>query len=294
VLITGGDGRVARELAPRFRQLGWDVWAPGHRHLDVTDADAVLSAVLSYRPHAAVNLAALTNIHACELSPDLAYAVNGHGVANLSRACLRTGTHLVTLSSDYVFNGHSTVPYRELDPVDPLSVYGASKLAGEIASGDGATVVRTAWLCGDHAPNAVHEVLAQAARPGHRLRFVDDQVGSPTSARDLVRLLVVLVQERRAGLFHVTNQGQGSWYDVARHVLTVAGHDPDRVEPITTAELAPVAVARRPAFSVLDNARLRDDSIDLLPDWRSSFEALVHRVAAASEPVEGATWAERC
>ena len=285
LLITGGHGRLARVVAPRFAEVGWDVHSPGHRELDITDPAAVAAAVEQLQPEAVLNLAAITDVNTCEIRPEAALAVNATGVANIAAACHSSAARLFHVSSDYVFDGVQERPYSESDRVNPISVYGRSKLAGELAAGDDATVVRTAWVCGRYGRDAVQWVLDQAREPGRILRFVDDQLGSPTVADDLADMLVLLVEANACGTYHVTNQGTGTWFDLARHVLDVAGEDPSRVVPITTGQLDPPSIARRPAQSVLDNAALRAAGVPLLRDWRAAFAELVERITVSPEPV---------
>ena len=163
-----------------------------------------------------------------------------------------------------------------------MSVYGRSKLGGEQELATllpGSTVVRTSWVCGFHGPNMVKTVLRLAAGD-EPLRFVDDQRGCPTFAGDLAGMLLRLGIARMPGIFHVTNQGPTTWYGFARDVLAAAGHDPSRVEPITTAQLDPPRPAPRPANSVLDNAVLRLLGIPLLADYHEPLERTVKRLLA--------------
>jgi dTDP-4-dehydrorhamnose reductase len=195
----------------------------------------------------------------------------------VAEGCRLAGAHLVTISTDYVFDGSKAAPYHEWDAPNPQSVYGASKRGGELEallSGAPAAVVRTSWVCGAHGGNMVKTVLRLAAEPGV-LRFVDDQHGHPTFAADLALMLRCLAVERRVGLHHVTNQGAASWYEFAQAVLRAAGQDPTRVEPIATADLRPPRPAPRPANSVLDNAVLSAAGIPLLRDFRAPLGELV-------------------
>lgn len=280
VVITGGRGRLARVLAPLLQEAGWLVDALGVEQLDVTDRAAVRRMVETVRPRAVVNLAAMTSIDRCERLPAEARAVNVTGVGHLSDACCRVSAHLLHVSSDYVFAGDSDVPYRETDAAEPLSVYGLTKLQGEAAAGVGATVVRTAWVSSGFAPSLVQSVLGQAAESTADLRYIADQVGSPTSAFDLSATLVRLLADPHPGLFHVTNEGSATWFELARFVLEEAGHDPDRVVPIDTADFGPSALARRPRYSVLDNAALRDAGFPPMADWRTAFARLIRPLAA--------------
>ena len=268
VLVTGGGGQLGSELVPLFA----DVVAPVEGALDVTDRDAVLGAVTSLRPDVIVHTAAWTAVDACEADPERAFAVNALGTRHIADGARRVGAHVVYVSTDYVFDGAKADPYHEWDDTGPLSVYGASKLAGERELDPGSTVVRTSWLFGRQGGNFVKTVLRLAAEPGE-LRMVADQRGHPTFAADLAAVLHRLALDRRPGVFHVTNQGATTWFDLAREILALAGSDPSRVVPITSNELARPAV--RPPNSVLDNVALRQSGIPLAPDHHEPLERLV-------------------
>ncbi|HEX3621408.1 MAG TPA: dTDP-4-dehydrorhamnose reductase, partial [Acidimicrobiales bacterium] len=239
-----------------------------------------------------INAAAYTKVDDAETHEDEALLVNGTGVGLLAEATAAHGAKLVTVSTDYVFDGTATAPYREWDATNPLSVYGRSKRAGEDevrALTTKATVVRTSWVCGEHGANMVKTVLRLAAGHGEgagteqpTLKFVADQHGCPTFTEDLAGMILRLATARRPGVFHVTNSGATTWYQFARDILAAAGHDPARVEPITTAELQPPRPAPRPANSVLDNAALRYEGIPLLDDHHIPLERLVKHLTAGS------------
>jgi dTDP-4-dehydrorhamnose reductase len=259
-----------------------DVLALGRDDLDISDREHCLQVCGEWGPDLVINAAAFAAVDACEEKVDRAFAVNALGPRHLAEGARLAGAHLVHISTDYVFDGTSPVPYVEWDRTSPLSVYGRSKLGGEsevLAAGGGATVVRTSWLCGRYGANMVKTILRLAGeeRP---LRFVDDQRGCPTFADDLATMVLRLGTSRRPGLFHVTNQGPTSWAGFARDVLAAAGHSPDRVEPITTAELVPPRPAPRPANSVLDNAALRLAGARLLPDYHDALERTVKHLLA--------------
>jgi dTDP-4-dehydrorhamnose reductase len=282
VVVTGAGGQVGRELvallqakqAQRRRGPALEVLAATRQQLDVADRDAVLAAVGGAEPDLVVHLAAWTAVDACEGDPDRALAVNSLGTRHVAEAARRAGAHLCYVSTDYVFDGRSPRPYVEWDTPCPLSVYGRSKLGGESECDPAATIVRTSWVCGRHGANMVKTVLRLAQGDGP-LRFVDDQRGSPTEARDLAGAILRLAIERLPGIHHVTNQGVASWYELAAAVVSWSGGDAARVEPIPTGALVPPRPAPRPANSVLDNAALRLAGLPLLPDWREPFEALV-------------------
>jgi dTDP-4-dehydrorhamnose reductase len=277
VLVTGAAGQLGHDVVRVCEEAGDDVLACDRAALDVTDRDAVLGAVTTWRPDVLINSAAWTAVDACETDPDRAFASNALSVRWLSEACERVGAHLVHVSTDYVFAGDRLEPYHEWDVPDPRSVYGASKLAGEREATESATVVRSSWVCGYHGANMVKTVLALIGQPGP-LRFVDDQVGHPTFAADLAPMLRRLAVDRRRGIHHVTNQGAVSWYEFVREVVTVAGDDPTRVEPIKTVDLQPPRAAARPANSRLDNAVLRMSGFPLLRDFREPLAELVQQL----------------
>ncbi|MGH9068413.1 MAG: dTDP-4-dehydrorhamnose reductase [Acidimicrobiales bacterium] len=281
VLVTGAAGQLGTEVVAAFSGggLATEVVAADRARLDVADRDAVLQAMGSVQPDLVVHAAAWTAVDACEGDPDRAYRVNALGTRHVAEGARAAGAHLCYISTDYVFDGGGSRPYTEWDPTGPRSVYGASKLAGEGELGPEATVVRTSWLCGAGGPNMAATVLGLAGSGDGALRFVDDQRGRPTMAADLAVAVRRLTIERRPGTYHVTNQGEATWYDFARAVLAASGGDPGRVEPIATADLDPPRAAPRPAYSVLDNAALRLGGLPLLPDWRESLPALVKELA---------------
>ena len=274
VLVTGAGGQVGAELVAVFGAAGHEVTAATSAVLDVTDRRAVAEALRAVAPDVVVNAAAWTDVDACEDDPARAELVNGHSVGHLAEAAEAQGAHLCHLSTDYVFDGRKAEPYVEDDEPHPLSAYGWSKLAGERHLRPDDTLVRTSWVSGRHGRNVVTAILDQARRGGE-LSFVDDQRGSPTMAADLATKVLDLAEARAGGTFHVTNQGEASWYDVARAVMAALGLDPGRVRAVATAELDPPRRAVRPANSVLDNARLRREGMGVLPHWRERLDALV-------------------
>jgi dTDP-4-dehydrorhamnose reductase len=286
LLVTGAGGQLGHDVVAAATAAGDDVAACDHARLDVTDRDAVLGAITTWRPDAVVHCAAWTAVDACESQPERAFAANAMAVGWVAEACARVDAHLVHVSTDYVFDGAQTRPYHEWDETGPTSVYGASKLAGEreaLALGPQAAVVRTSWVAGEHGSNVVSTVLRLAPeRAGQEgaLSFVDDQRGHPTFTADLAPLLRRLAVDRRSGVVHATNQGAVSWFELVGDVLAAAGFDRAMVRPISSAELDPPRPAPRPANSVLDNTVLRSSGIPLLRDYREPLAELVARLRA--------------
>ncbi len=275
IFLTGAEGQLGHELVAAFADH--EVVATDLAQVDITDRAALIQAVAAARPDVVVHPAAWTAVDACEGDPDRAFAVNAVGTRNVADAAAQRDVPVVYVSTDYVFDGTKPTPYDEADEPNPQSVYGRSKLAGERELHPGSTIVRTSWVCGFHGPNMVKTILRLAAEHP-TLSFVDDQRGHPTFAPDLAGVIRTLVVEQRPGLFHVTNQGAVSWYEFARAVLESAGLDPDRVQPVSTADLQPPRPAPRPANSVLDNAELRRAGLTLAPHYRESLDRLVARL----------------
>ena len=273
VVVTGAGGQLGTDLIGAMS--GWDVVPFARDQMDVGDRDQVLQAITTVEPDAIVHAGAWTAVDACESDPDRAFRVNALGSRHIAEAARLVGSHVLYVSTDYVFDGTAETPYTEWDEPNPQSVYGRSKLAGErevLAQLPSAAVVRTSWVCGAHGQNMVKTILRLAGE-NDRLSFVNDQRGCPTFTEDLASMIRRLVISRLPGVFHVTNQGPTTWFDLARAVLAAAGEDPERVSPVTTAEFP--RPAPRPAFSVLDNAALRLQGIPLLDPWEIPLERTV-------------------
>jgi dTDP-4-dehydrorhamnose reductase len=300
ILITGAYGQLGRDLADalagrvpdggvRCALLGPEGPREGLRHdvlgtdidtMPVDDRDAVQHTFAAFRPELVLHGGAYTAVDLCETEVDAAYAVNAIGTRHVAEASAAVGAHMVYVSTDYVFDGTGTRPYRESDAPCPTSVYGLSKLAGERECRPGSTIVRTSWLCGAHGKNIVRTVLRLASGEGD-LKFVDDQQGSPTFTADLAPAVATLGLDRRPGIFHVTNSGVTTWCDFARAILATAGADPERVKPIRTSDRDDPAP--RPAFSVLDNMALRLSGLPALPDWQDALARLVPALLAQEQ-----------
>lgn len=277
VVVTGAAGQLGTELVEIFSAHGDDVVATTHATLDITDASAVEVLVAAEKPDWILHAAAWTAVDNCEGDPDKAFAVNATATASIVAAAAKIGARVLYVSTDYVFDGTKKSPYVETDATNPQSVYGSSKLAGEAAMRDQDLIARISWVCGFHGGNMVKTILRLAdSQP--ELRFVNDQIGHPTFADDAARMMHTLVHANRHGIHHVTNQGAVSWYEFAREVLSAAGLDPQRVSPVTTADLQPPRPARRPENSVLDNSALRTAGIPLLDDFRVPLARLVKRL----------------
>ncbi len=231
ILVTGSRGQLGTEAdgaagaADQHEVLGVDL--PEH---DLTDRDHVLGVITQWEPELVIHGAAFTAVDACEEQVDTAYAVNCAATRFVADGARRVGAHVVYVSTDYVFDGTKDSPYVEWDRPNPQSVYGRTKLGGEMEIDPGWTIARTSWVCGFHGNNMV-KTLLRLAEERDTVSFVDDQWGHPTFAQDLAAMVTKLGVERVPGVFHTTNQGAVSWYGFAQAVFAAAGHDPNRVSP---------------------------------------------------------------
>jgi dTDP-4-dehydrorhamnose reductase len=275
LLITGALGQLGTDLVSSAQKSGHQVVATSHIDLDITDKSQVARIVGQANVEAIIHAAAWTAVDACESDSPKAMNVNRDGTANIVSAARESGARVIYISTDYVFDGTKSTPYIESDSANPQSVYGASKLAGEQQldlSQD--AVVRISWVCGEHGANMVKTILRLAAS-NPTLTFVDDQIGSPTFTSDAAPAIVDLAISNRTGIWHLTNQGSTTWFGFARDVLTCAGLDANRVIATTTDLLQPARPAKRPANSVLENARMRKANLTLLDDYHIPLQRLV-------------------
>ena len=280
ILVTGAAGQLGRELVDVLSEPHREVVGTTSSSMDLADRDAVVGTITALQPDVVVAAAAWTDVDGCESDPARAFRVNALGTRHVAEGARRVGAHVVLVSTDYVFDGTLDRPYLEWDEPNPQSVYGRSKRAAELEVDPGWAVVRTSWVFGRHGSNIVKTILRLAsASPDGELRFVDDQRGCPTAADDLAVVIARLAVGRFPGTFHVTNGGATTWFELARTVLALAGHDPARVVPVSTAELA--RPAPRPANSVLDNLALPAVGIAPPPDHREPLERLVKELTTS-------------
>ena len=269
VLVTGARGQLGRALERAAASADCEFVGADLPELDITNRGAVLEWVASERPDALINGAAFTAVDAAETREREALAVNGAADGYLAEAADAAGAVLVQVSTDYVFDGDADRAYREDDPVNPLSAYGRTKLAGEreAALAHRHLIARTAWLFGEGA-NFVEAILAQIAAGRDELRVVDDQVGCPTWAEDLAAALLALLDRGARRTLHVANAGATSWYGFAQEIVRLSGA-PVSVVPVGTAEVP--RPARRPRRAVLDTARLAATLGAPLPPWEDAL-----------------------
>ncbi len=271
ILITGAKGMLGTDLC--------EVLTPAHTvtgvdldEVDIADLDAVKDQVMSVAPDLVINVAAYTDVDGCEDNVELAFRANADGVENLATVCREQEVNLIHLSTDYVFDGTRQRPYHEEDPPRPMGVYGRSKLEGETRAQrilPQVCIIRTAWLYGRAGKNFIKAILAQADKT-NTLKVVDDQKGSPTFTLDLARALRAAAEQGLAGVYHVTNKGECSWFEFAQKILELAGRRDVEVLPISTGELG--RPAPRPANSVMDGTKFEKASGMPLRPWPEALK----------------------
>jgi dTDP-4-dehydrorhamnose reductase len=273
ILMTGARGMLGRDLLPllsaKHEVLGKDI-----QDFDITDRKRVQEEIAACRPDVVIHAAAYTDVDGCETKRDLAFAVNGEGALHVALGCAHVGSRMIHLSTDYVFDGESGIPYPEGSPPHPLNVYGESKLQGELYIPkvlENYLIIRTAWLYGRHGKNFVDTILRLAGQQDE-LRVVNDQKGSPTFTKDLSQAMGRLVEEETRGVLHVTNSGSCTWFEFAQKVLDLnpSPGRKSRVIPISSTELA--RPARRPANSVLDCSRFEQITGFRMRSWEEGLK----------------------
>jgi dTDP-4-dehydrorhamnose reductase len=300
ILLTGKTGQLGSELHRRLPKLG-EVLAPGRKDLDLLDPAQIRRVMQQANPQWIVNAAAYTAVDAAESDQANALAINAEGPRLLALEAKKAGAALVHFSTDYVFDGSKKVSYLETDPPNPINAYGRSKLAGEQAIRDSGAVhliFRTSWLYATYGRNFLLTIL-RLATERQELKIVDDQMGAPTCAADLAAatttILAALIAGAKSqlispdlsGTYHMTAAGQTTWYEFANAILDEAARAPRNLpwlasatngRPLLAARVLPISTeefrspTRRPAHSVLSNARLKEAFGVTLPPWRNQLQ----------------------
>jgi dTDP-4-dehydrorhamnose reductase len=288
ILITGAKGQLGTQiikmLESKNSELGTldlayakaEIIGAGSDVLDITNITAVRQYIRQLKPDVVINCAAYTNVDACETNIDLAFKVNAIGPRNLAMASEEVGAKLIHVSTDYVFSGVGTVPYREYDLANPQSVYGATKNAGDEFVKQFSSkyfIVRTAWVYGCYGNNFVKTIIKAAKEKGH-LDVVNDQRGNPTNAEDLAYHLLKLALTDEYGIYHCTGTGECSWYDFACKIVEYSNIQ-CTISPITSEKIN--RPAKRPAFSSLDNMMLRCSVGDEMRAWQEALKVFIEK-----------------
>lgn len=277
IVIAGTKGMLAHAVKLQLQQRNLPFTGVDVDTHDLTNPDDARRLFRETRPTLLINCAAFTNVDKCEEVPDLANAVNGHAVGTLAELSKEHGTKLVHISTDFVFDGNATQPYKVTDAPSPLSAYGRSKLLGEQLlrqhNPPGWIVARTAWLYGPNG-NCFPQTILNVARAGKPLRVVADQHGCPTFTYDLAEALLNLVDANASGIFHLVNSGQTTWFGFTQAILEEFEVTTD-LGPQTSAEYKKIRPnsAHRPAWSVLDNSDYTRVTGKALRPWRDGLRA---------------------
>ena len=280
ILVTGCNGQLGRAIRKEYAASDVEfintdvVEGEGVVSLDITDVDAVLKLVRAEKPDVIINCAAHTNVDKCEEQWDLAYKINAIGPRNLSIAATEADAKMIHVSTDYVFEGNGTRPYTEFDAPNPVSAYGKTKLEGENFVKEFAKkhfILRTAWLYGD-GKNFVKTMLALAENHDE-LNVVCDQVGTPTSAVELAKMIHYLEGTENYGTFHATCEGDTNWADFAEAIVKRAGKNV-KVNHVTSKQYKEMnpASANRPAYSILEDYMIKLTSDFVMADWQDALD----------------------
>ena len=286
IIITGSKGQLGRsiqELSPDYPELSFvftDV-----EELDICDSAKVEAFFASERPSAVVNCAAYTAVDKAEKEVVFAENINHQAVANLAKACKKSGAYLVHISTDYLFDGNKSSPYHEKDIVRPQSVYGITKLEGETAilrAEIKSVIIRTSWLYSAYGNNFVKTMLRLGGER-EQLGVVADQVGTPTYAGDLAKVILDILRmtatdskKFTTGIYHYSNEGAASWYDFTKAIFEYTSGIRCQVNPIDTA--AYPTPAARPAYSVLNKSKIKSTFGVSIPYWRDSLKICLNKL----------------
>ncbi len=273
VFICGSTGRLGRSVAKVFEKEA-KVVAPARQELDLRSKDDLQEAVEASQPSILINCAAWTDVDGCEKNPELAKEINATLPQHLSELSKKVGAHLVHISTDFVFDGRTDTPYDEKQLPNPLSVYGQTKLDGEIGVGPNATIIRTSWLQSQDDSNMVEWILDSFKKTGS-VEVPNDRRANPTFVSDLLPVIKYFAELRYEGVVHATNQGTTNWCEFARFVAEKSDNDPARVIPSEAEKLN--RVAERPVFSALDNAVIREEKIEPLRHHQDAVLGLLRQ-----------------
>ena len=278
VLVTGANGQLGNEMKVVSKSFyGYDFIFTDIETLDITDKKKTSEFIQSSNPDWIVNCSAYNLVDKAESEPDIALLVNGTSVKNIAEVIRGTECKLIQISTDYVFDGKSNVPYDEMVPANPMSAYGRSKLAGEKAAllHQHSMIIRTAWLYSSFGSNFVKTILKHA-KVKESLNVVFDQTGTPTYAADLAGAIMQIISgvirnqiAFNAGTYHYSNEGVCSWYDFAAEIIHEAGLE-CKIYPILSKDYP--AAAQRPCYSVLDKSKIKENFSLSIPHWRSSLK----------------------
>jgi dTDP-4-dehydrorhamnose reductase len=282
VLVTGGNGQLAnciKDIEDQYPDLNF-VYTD-YLDLDICKLDQLDSFFQANQEiHYCINCAAFTAVDKAESEIEKAYEINALGAKNLAVTCSKNNTVLIHISTDFVFNGKSLTPYTEKDLANPINIYGKSKLKGEeeiINTFNKYFILRTSWLYSEHGNNFMKTML-RLAETRDEINVVNDQIGTPTYARDLAKVILNLINDRNEfyGLYHFSNEGIASWYEFAKVIFEVSGKN-IKVKPVSTMEY--LTPANRPAYSVMDKTKIKTFFKININDWIDSVKEAISNLS---------------
>jgi dTDP-4-dehydrorhamnose reductase len=268
IIITGAGGQLGKALVKLFSSCDYKVFSFTKRELDITSKEQIKEVFNKISPDIIINCAAFTKVDLCETDVEKAYLINGLAPFYLGTEANKHQAKLIHISTDYVFSGNQTSPYKETDQPNPQTIYGKSKLLGEellLKNCNNLLIVRTSWLYGNDANNFVHTMMKLSEKL-NSIKVVHDQFGSPTYTRD-VALAIQSLMKDKTGIYHVTNSGKCSWYEFAKEIMRLI-HSKTEILPISSQDYQ--FNTPRPSYSVLDNHKLEKEGIRLR-DWKSAL-----------------------
>ena len=282
VLLTGAGGQLGQAIESfvKNRNLPFRFFYADSAKLDITNRDAVFHFVEENSIEFIINGAGYTAVDKAEEELEIADSINHKGAEHLAQAAAEFGAKLIHISTDYVFDGTVQAPYKETDVVNPVSVYGLSKLRGEQAIQEFAKdwiIIRTAWMFSEFGNNFVKTMIRLMSERSE-LNVVNDQRGTPTYAVDLAEMILLIMDEPewKSGIYHFTNSGETTWYDFALKIRELKGLEGCKVNPVTSAEY--VTAARRPAYSVLDKSKIESAFGVVIPEWEEALERCLRKL----------------
>lgn len=286
VLVTGAHGQLGSEIKAMIARMNlpFRFFFTDADTLDITDIRQIDAFMADHEIHYLINCAAYTAVDRAETDVEKATAINSTAVANIARVAVKYGVKVIHISTDFVFDGASTIPYKETMAAQPLSVYGRTKLAGEEAlqaMGGDWIILRTSWLYSEYGTNFV-KTMIRLMQERERLTIVDDQWGGPTYAADLAEMVIHILQfaeeqEWKTGIYHFSNKGETTWFGFAEEIKKLAG--------ITTCELIPISsdeypsAAERPAYSVMDLSKTTTAFHVEIPKWEEALDRCINKIS---------------
>ena len=281
IVVTGANGQLGKELselAPLYPQFNFVFLTK--EDLPIHESEAVINFFKSNHPRYCINCAAYTAVDKAESEKELAFRVNAEAVGILAAACRENNIKFIHISTDYVFDGTATTPYKEDSPTNPQSIYGASKLGGEklaMQFNPNSIIIRTSWLYSEFGKNFVKTMMKLMSEKDE-INVVNDQFGSPTYAHDLAGCILQIMTSNPGGIYHFSNNGIITWYNFAIAIKELSGSS-CKINPITT-EYFPTP-AKRPAYSVLDKTKIQQTFGIKLKDWKESVDLCLQKIKNA-------------